>query len=85
MFTAKDMWGSIKDSQKDKGEIVDLWLKEVVLPAKLRNSGANRFVKPDGVSSRCMEDLLKERGFSVHVSEYLGVTYVCIVIPPQGE
>jgi hypothetical protein len=85
MFTAKDMYKAIHDNSNLKGDIVDVWLQEVVLPSKLKGGYESAFDCPEGLTLKEIEVLLKVRGFDVKTwSDHQG-SFVSVKIPPQGE
>ena len=84
MYTAKDMYQTIKDGKSEKGELVDSWLQEVVLPTKLQ-SYRPAFNCPKGISLKEIKVLLELRGFSVKTWQDHQGSFVDVKIPPQGE
>ena len=84
MYTAKDMYQTIKESKSEKGKLVDSWLQEVVLPTKLQ-SYQPAFDCPKGISLKEIKVLLELRGFSVKTWQDHQGSFVDVKIPPQGD
>lgn len=85
MFTARDMHMLIQNNLSAKGVIIDTWLKEVVLPSKIRGGYEGAFDCPSGINLVEAEELLLLRGFDVTTwADYQG-SFISIKIPPQGE
>ena len=85
MFTAKDMHEAIQDNSNLKGDIVDVWLQDVVLPSKLKRGFESAFECPEEVTLQELEVMLKVRGFYVKTWEDYQGSFVSVKIPPQGE
>lgn len=85
MFTANDMYNTLKLKESNKGEIIDKWLQEVVLPKRTLTGYNCGYECPEGVSLLEAEKLLEMRGFSVKTwSDHQG-RFISLEIPPQGE
>lgn len=85
MFTANDMYNVLKLKESNKGNIIDKWLQEVVLPERTLTGYNSGYECPEGVSLSEAEELLKLRGLSVKThSSYQG-RIINLEIPPQGE
>lgn len=85
MYTAKDMYEDLKLKETGKGELVDKWLKEEVLPSRTLTGYNSGYTCPDGITLSELEKMLELRGFTCKTwSDYQG-NFVSIEIPPQGE
>lgn len=91
MYTAKDMWKDLKEHETFSGKIVDTWLKDEVLPSKIRDKFNNSYKMPpefDGMGKELILKLLKERGFDADIvpSNFAYNEFIIVLnIPPQGE
>jgi hypothetical protein len=85
MFTAKDMYEVLKDKESNKGDIIDSWLQEVVLPKHSLTGYNSSYNCPKGVSLCEAESLLKARGFSVTTFGGYQGDFITLTLPPQGD
>lgn len=85
MYTAKDMYNVLKMKDSDKGDIIDKWLKEEVLPKRSLDDYSGGYGCPEGVTLREAERLLEMRGFSVKIHSDWQGDFICLSIPPQSK
>lgn len=85
MFTANDMYEALKLKESNKGDIIDKWLQEVVLPKRTLEGYNSGYECPKGVSLSEAQKLLEMRGFSVKTFHNYQGRVINLEIPPQGE
>ena len=85
MFTANDMYNTLKLKESDKGQVIDTWLKEVVIPKRKLNGYNSAYHCPKDITLSEAKTLLEMRGFSVKTwTDHQG-SFIDLKIPPQGE
>ena len=85
MFTANDMYITLKLKESDKDQIIDKWLQGVVLPKRKLNDYNSAYYCPEEVTLAEAQTLLEMRGFIVKTwADHQG-SFIDLKIPPQGE